>query len=179
MNTVKSVSLKQMSVRQSKFFCHPYFYYITNNTNKHKKTLLTLRLCFALLCCSALFLAAMLLLLSKSCMSLKKASSLKRISEISTRRSSPQSFRVRPTNLLRQSWSKRRERQGGWWIYLQLYYWAERFWHGTCNTWSMPPSCLWKNRTNSLLSSFCWVSARTMRRTDVNSWREQTSSMFS
>lgn len=76
----------------------------------------TSRLCFPLLGCSVLFLLlclaakAMPLLLSKSCISLKKASSLKRISEISTRRSSPQSFRVRPTNLLRESWSKRR----GW-----------------------------------------------------------------
>lgn len=40
-------------------------------------------------------------------MSLKKASSLKRISEISTRRSSPQSFRARPANLLNESWGKK------------------------------------------------------------------------
>lgn len=50
---------------------------------------------------------------------------------------------------------------------------------GTGHTCSMPPSCLWKKRTNSLLSSFCWVRVRTMRRTDVSSWREHTSSMFS
>lgn len=43
----------------------------------------------------------------------------------------------------------------------------------------MPPSCLWKKRTNSLLSSFCWVRVRTMRRTEVKSWTEHTSSMFS
>lgn len=46
-------------------------------------------------------------------------------------------------------------------------------------TCSMPPNCRWKKRTNSLLSSFCWVRVSTMRRTEVNSWREHTSSMFS
>lgn len=50
---------------------------------------------------------------------------------------------------------------------------------GTGHTCSMPPSCLWKKRTNSLLSSLCWVRVRTMRRTHVSSWREHTSSMFS
>lgn len=58
-------------------------------------------------------------------------------------------------------------------------------WLETKSSWcllgtsSMPPSCLWKNWTNSLLSSCCWVRLRTRRRTEVNSCREQTLSMFS
>lgn len=43
------------------------------------------------------------LLLSKSCMSLKKANSLNKTSEISTRRSSPQSFNFLPENFASES----------------------------------------------------------------------------
>ena len=145
----------------------------------------TLSRCFSLLGCSVLFLffclvaEATTLPLSRSCMSLKKASSLKRISEISTRRSSPQSFRVRPTNLLRESWCRKQEtRAVRKTSSTRTTSQGFEDWAGGC-TCRIPPSCRWKKRTNSLLSSFCCVRARTMRRTDVNSCREHTSSMFS
>lgn len=82
---------------------------------REKKKKLTLGLEFSFSISSFVFLLLGLaveprpLLLSSSCIRRKKASSLKRISEISTRRSSPQSFRVRPTNLLRESCRKEGE----------------------------------------------------------------------
>lgn len=55
------------------------------------------------------FCFAVRLLLSKSCMSLKKANSLNKTSEISTRRSSPQSFNFLPANFASESCPKKRK----------------------------------------------------------------------
>lgn len=111
---MNKLTLQQLNLFKMRLTCYNTICY--NYKTKYKKQL-TLRLCFGL-GFSALFLflclaasAMLLLLLSKSCISLKKASSLKRISEISTRRSSPQSFRERPTNLLRESCNKKKTKQ--------------------------------------------------------------------